>query len=392
MQVYVEIDGYRHSIWRADNEGPSGFVEKHLVHEYGTSSQGDILFRFKSDSAWSDEDGLFTSDIGAVWIDNIIVETDGQEVFREDFESGVHPISMTFEKGESAGDFASLHPGSEVLQEDPDYYNESHSWAFFDSLYISGGGPFAGWPVIPLGPPYVYNAVESSPLELDQFGESLDLHAGSQVILEFLVYRDLDLELFVFFFWEIAVWMDGETCSNPLTNDNFVWYGDFKTWETWQLDITEYVAESAEGNLEDVRAISVQLGAVDGSYWWGQPMEYYHPPSPYFDDVSLSVVQYPTSSENPQYRSCLNAVFPNPFNPSVRVSYSLEKDGHAHLELFDIKGRHVRELVNGTQIAGPHEIEWNGCNDRGERLASGVYFLRFQAGDVVEEEKLVLLK
>lgn len=392
MQVFVEIDGSLHRVWREDTEGPSGFIERHLVHEIGSSTQEDILIQFCSDSAWSDEDGFYESDVGAVWIDNIIAIADGQEVFRDDFESGVLPQEISFEVGESAGDFAALHPGAEILQEDSNYYNESHSWAFFDSLYISQWGPFAGWPVIPTGPPYVYNAVESPLLEMDQYGNTLSLHAGSRVTLDFLVYRDLELELFVFFFWEVAVWLEGEDCARPFENDNHVWYGDFKTWDRWPLDITEYVEESAGGNLENVRAIVAQLGAVDGSYWWGEPMEYYHPSNPYFDDVSVSVVNYPTDAVGPHSRSLLKAAYPNPFNPSTKISYSLEYEGPAVLAAFDIRGRRVRDFVSGVQAAGPHEIEWDGCDDRGNRLASGVYFLRFKAGNVIEEEKLVLLK
>jgi flagellar hook assembly protein FlgD len=88
----------------------------------------------------------------------------------------------------------------------------------------------------------------------------------------------------------------------------------------------------------------------------------------------------------------LTGSYPNPFNPSTTISYSMEESGPLSINVYDINGRLQRVLWDDTQIFGAHILEWNGCNDRGERLASGVYFLRFKAGNVIEEEKLVLLK
>ena len=79
--------------------------------------------------------------------------------------------------------------------------------------------------------------------------------------------------------------------------------------------------------------------------------------------------------------------YPNPFNPSTIIQYNLPKTSKVSLKIYDILGRVVGTLVNGTQNAGKYSIEFNAS-----RYASGVYFYRLQAGDNVSIKKMVLLK
>ena len=83
----------------------------------------------------------------------------------------------------------------------------------------------------------------------------------------------------------------------------------------------------------------------------------------------------------------LGNVFPNPFNPVTRLTYFVPESRHVRLAIYEVTGRLVAELVNGTVEAGEHTIEWNA---RG--LASGVYFGRLETGGVVDIKRLVLLK
>ena len=83
----------------------------------------------------------------------------------------------------------------------------------------------------------------------------------------------------------------------------------------------------------------------------------------------------------------LTDAYPNPFNPSSTINYGLANDGFVEIMIYDATGRLVEELVNQNQVAGYYNVTWNASNQ-----ASGMYFAKMVAGDVVQTQKLVLLK
>jgi hypothetical protein len=84
---------------------------------------------------------------------------------------------------------------------------------------------------------------------------------------------------------------------------------------------------------------------------------------------------------------------PNPFNPTTTIRYVVPAGGaDATVRVFDAGGRLVRTLAGGFQEAGAHDVVWNGRDQRGARVASGVYFCRLEAGRVTLTQKMVLLK
>jgi subtilisin-like proprotein convertase family protein len=83
---------------------------------------------------------------------------------------------------------------------------------------------------------------------------------------------------------------------------------------------------------------------------------------------------------------------PNPFNPSTTVAFSLGRPGVVRLEIFDARGRLVRRLTNDVYEAGRHELVWNGTDDAGAPVASGVYFALLDADDTTDVNKMMLLK
>jgi hypothetical protein len=88
----------------------------------------------------------------------------------------------------------------------------------------------------------------------------------------------------------------------------------------------------------------------------------------------------------------LHANVPNPFNPTTTIHYELPAAGHVTLDVLDVRGRLVRTLVNGRVEAGRRAVLWEGRDDDGQRVASGVYFYRLRAGAFVETRRMVLLK
>ncbi len=83
---------------------------------------------------------------------------------------------------------------------------------------------------------------------------------------------------------------------------------------------------------------------------------------------------------------------PNPFNPTTRIRFTVPEDSKVSLLVYDVAGREVRALVNGERPANHYEIEWDGKDNRGEAVASGVYFYRLQAGKRVQTKKMMVLK
>ncbi len=83
---------------------------------------------------------------------------------------------------------------------------------------------------------------------------------------------------------------------------------------------------------------------------------------------------------------------PNPFNATTLITYDLSADGQVKLEVFDVLGRRVTSLVDEFQIAGAHQVAWDGTDAHGNTIASGMYFARLVTRDAAISRKMVLLK
>ena len=84
--------------------------------------------------------------------------------------------------------------------------------------------------------------------------------------------------------------------------------------------------------------------------------------------------------------------YPNPFNPTTTIQYSLQDDVHVRLSVFNVLGQEVRSLVNETQAAGQRSIQWNGRNEAGQLVPSGMYYYRIDAGNFSMVRSMLLAK
>ena len=86
--------------------------------------------------------------------------------------------------------------------------------------------------------------------------------------------------------------------------------------------------------------------------------------------------------------------YPNPFNPVTVIRYTLAESGEATLQVYNSAGQLVRTLSSGSQESGEHSATWDGKNDRGQEVATGVYFYRLQAheGKFDQTRKMILMK
>jgi hypothetical protein len=83
--------------------------------------------------------------------------------------------------------------------------------------------------------------------------------------------------------------------------------------------------------------------------------------------------------------------YPNPFNPSTTIRFSVSQGGSAMLEIYDLTGRHVRTLLSGEVSAGTHSVQWDGRDERGSSVGSGVYFYRLRLGSKLESSRKMIL-
>jgi outer membrane protein assembly factor BamB len=84
--------------------------------------------------------------------------------------------------------------------------------------------------------------------------------------------------------------------------------------------------------------------------------------------------------------------YPNPFNSSTTISYTIPESSHAKLEIYNLKGQLIATLLNRFQTAGYHQLEWNGRDNSGKSVATGIYFYSIKTENFNQTSKMALLK
>jgi flagellar hook assembly protein FlgD len=84
--------------------------------------------------------------------------------------------------------------------------------------------------------------------------------------------------------------------------------------------------------------------------------------------------------------------YPNPFNPTTTIEFSLEKAMHIELTVYNVIGQKVRTLANQYLSIGNHVLEWDGTDEEGRTVSSGIYFYRLTTDDYARTRKMVLTK
>jgi len=125
--------------------------------------------------------------------------------------------------------------------------------------------------------------------------------------------------------------------------------------------------------------------------------QYQHNRNPFIDhpewvDMIFGNGTTPVAPEETPAVPQITGVFPNPFNPSTQVSFSVQQAGPVQVQIVGLDGRYVRSLVNDSRTAGEHRVTWNGCDDQGRTVASGPYLVQLRAGNQVDSCKLLMLK
>lgn len=121
-----------------------------------------------------------------------------------------------------------------------------------------------------------------------------------------------------------------------------------------------------------------------------------HNRNPFIDRPEFAARMFATTGVDekptPSFAGGLDAVYPNPFNPLTTISFSTGSPGLVELRVYDIAGRPVRTLAEGVRAVGRYDVTWDGRDDTGVSVASGVYLCSLKAPDCAETKKVVLLR
>ena len=161
--------------------------------------------------------------------------------------------------------------------------------------------------------------------------------------------------------------------DNPLPEGTPCWSGSHD-WREETFDLAAY-----EGQRVIIRFRFVSDGYVTEEGW-------------YVDDVRLASTGTGVAGGEEPLRYALMQNSPNPFNPLTTIRYSLPERSRVTIRVFDVAGRLVATLADRVEDAGEGAVVWDGTNERGQDLGSGVYFCAMTAGDFSDRKVMVLLK
>jgi len=165
--------------------------------------------------------------------------------------------------------------------------------------------------------------------------------------------------------------------------DDVKWFGEFGQG-VWSFDGTTWKAYTTEDGLVNLHIWSIAVDAVNVK-WFATSGGVSS-----FDIGAISV-------ENSRYMPAVMDIrgnYPNPFNPSTTIQYALPegKSFHVKLNVYDIRGALVRTLVNQVINPGIHSVVWDGIDQTGNEVSSGIYIYRIQAGKFSKTNKMLLMR
>ncbi len=245
------------------------------------------------------------------------------------------------------------------------------------SLVSQGGN--AGWPLYEGELPFTScSQAVSSGFTAPIF--TYDHSAGSASVVSLGVYRRTNLGAGRF----------------PLEYEGDIFFADYYSGWIRRLswDGASWSLQSALGQptatqwATGVGQISDALVAPDGSIWYVRQGVNYAP-----NTGQVRIIRYTGTLDAPGRPAValdFSPARPNPSHGTTRFAFTLPISGRAELALLDPSGRRVRTLLNGSFGAGSHDALWDGCDDRGARLAAGLYFARLRTGGVVRVQRVAL--
>ena len=159
-----------------------------------------------------------------------------------------------------------------------------------------------------------------------------------------------------------------------------------------------WVSSSSTGmiNYQEIESFDFTInteGLLNGTYYGNIIIE-----DPYQNisealEITLHVSNIVNIDENTIPNTyILKQNYPNTFNPSTQIQFSIPNSENVHLIIYDALGNKVKEVFNKELMTGQYNFTWSGKNNEGEKVSSGIYFYRMEAGTFVKTKKMILLK
>lgn len=153
----------------------------------------------------------------------------------------------------------------------------------------------------------------------------------------------------------------------------------------------------------DIGEVSPAIDAGSNSFAWLPDWFYlaeldlYGNPRIHNNIIDLGCYEYPGYTPNLddelELVTDLNASnYPNPFNPKTTIQFNNPQTGKVRVDIYNVRGQLVKNLLNDTLIQGLHKIVWNGTNNANKYSASGVYFYKIRSGNATATKKIILMK
>ena len=156
--------------------------------------------------------------------------------------------------------------------------------------------------------------------------------------------------------------------------------GNWQKDDTLSIDLSEFHGKTVALQMQTVRHFLDNSGSADY-------INLYR-----FDDATTTQPLAKRNVETLPTEFALEQNYPNPFNPVTAINYQLPSVSDVKLKIYNTLGQLVKTLVSQKQSAGNYAVQWDGTNDLGERVASGIYIYRLQAGDFIQSRKMILMK
>ena len=216
------------------------------------------------------------------------------------------------------------------------------------------------------------------------YGNGVDVTAYDDITISFWYYpRSMDNsnEDFWVQFYDGSAWHTVASYAQNVDfqNDNF--------YEVAQGDIIISSSSYSFSNNMQIRFVCDASGNTDFVYIDEIEIAARKTGSPSASATTLldETGAVPTNFE-------LKSNYPNPFNPTTTIGFSLVQDSAIAIKIYDTSGSLIKTLINDSRPAGNHSVVWNGLNDNNERVSSGVYIYRFESKTFTQARRMVLLK
>lgn len=157
------------------------------------------------------------------------------------------------------------------------------------------------------------------------------------------------------------------------------------------LDMSILVPATNTSQMQSYVWVDRDLLPPSTYYYWLESVDF-DGSSEFFGPITMKIEGAESGIPSVPAVTGIYKAFPNPFNPVTNLIYGIEKDNQVQIEVYNVRGQKVRSLLNNNVKSGWHTLQWNGRDDLGNTLPSGVYYLRMSAGGKNYSYKTTLMK